>query len=187
MGGDFGVHSALGTGSTFWFTLPFTRVDDARRDALVDRSFIGKAVIRDVSLGAAGQARPRVLLAEDNEINQDVACAMLDLFNFDVDVVGTGLDAIRALEQKRYAFVLMDWHMPVMDGLTATAEVRRRNAELGNPIIIALTAEFLSETREQCIAAGMNDYLGKPFTLEELGAIVQRWLPDHVLPAANIA
>ncbi len=187
MGGSFGVQSAVGQGSTFWFTLPFTTVDESRREALKERSFIGKALIRDVSHGATNTARPRVLLAEDNEINQDVACGMLDLFDFDVDVVGTGLDAIRALEQKSYAFVLMDWHMPVMDGLTATAEIRRRNAELGNPVIIALTAEFLSETREQCIAAGMNDYLGKPFTMEELGGIVQRWLPGHVPAAQNIA
>jgi CheY-like chemotaxis protein len=126
---------------------------------------------------SGGASHAKVLLAEDNEVNQTVGRVMLESLGCEVDVARTGLEAIRALEGSSYDLVLMDWHMPEMDGLTASAEIRRRSATLGSPRIVALTADAFSGSREQCLAAGMDDYMSKPFRRDQLQAILQRWVP----------
>src|SRR5215470_4159529 len=133
----------------------------------------------------------RILLAEDNPVNQEVAVGMIESLECQVDVVETGLQAIEALERCSYDVVLMDCQMPEMGGLEATRVIREREAlpSTSHPAvhtpIIALTAHALPSDRDQCLAAGMDDYLSKPFTLEALHATLARWLSPQ--PAAASA
>jgi signal transduction histidine kinase/CheY-like chemotaxis protein/HPt (histidine-containing phosphotransfer) domain-containing protein len=134
-----------------------------------------------------------VLLAEDNPVNQEVAVNMLESFGCQVDVAATGQEAAEALAHIAYDVVLMDCQMPEMDGLAVTRIIREREMAAGptRTPIIALTAHALEGDRQQCLDAGMDDYLSKPYTQEQLYAILTRWLPSMtsspVPPAAREA
>jgi CheY-like chemotaxis protein len=116
----------------------------------------------------------RVLLAEDNPVNQEVASAMLRKRGHEVDIVDNGVDAVASAGRKGYDIILMDLQMPGMDGLRATAEIRKQPRERPVPII-AVTANAMSGERERCLAAGMDDYLAKPFKPTDLFAVVEGW------------
>jgi CheY-like chemotaxis protein/HPt (histidine-containing phosphotransfer) domain-containing protein len=120
----------------------------------------------------------RVLLAEDNVVNQEVAVNMLEGLNCQVAVAGNGLEALAALERESFDLVLMDCQMPELDGFATTAEIRRREAAAGRSPrpVLALTANAMEGDRERCIEAGMDDYLSKPFTREALAAMLGRYL-----------
>jgi signal transduction histidine kinase/CheY-like chemotaxis protein/HPt (histidine-containing phosphotransfer) domain-containing protein len=125
----------------------------------------------------------RVLLAEDNPVNVEVARAMLESLDLQVDCTRNGLEALQAVQaggnDGRYDCVLMDCQMPVMDGFAATATIRREEREAGRGRVlpvIAITANALQGDREACLAAGMDDYLSKPFTQQELAAVIGRWI-----------
>jgi PAS domain S-box-containing protein len=122
-----------------------------------------------------------ILVAEDNLVNQEVIRAMLDYLGVSVDVVSSGREALEAATRKPYDLVFMDCQMPDMDGYEATEALRRlereRNAAARLPII-TLTAHALQGDREKCLEAGMDDYLGKPFTLEQLQHIIETWLGE---------
>jgi CheY-like chemotaxis protein len=121
----------------------------------------------------------RLLLVEDNEVNQMVAAGMLRLEGFVVDVVGNGAEALEQVVQNDYDAVLMDVQMPVMDGLEATRAIRRLPKGLRLPII-ALTANAMLEDRQVCLDAGMNDYVSKPIAPDALAQVLGRWLePRH--------
>ncbi|MES2150274.1 MAG: response regulator [Pseudomonadota bacterium] len=125
-----------------------------------------------------GQRR-RVLLAEDNPVNVEVASAMLDGLGLDVHCACNGEEALQAARAERYELVLMDCQMPVMDGFAATAEIRRHEQQDGTGKalpIIAITANAMQGDRESCLAAGMDDYLSKPFTQQQLAAALGRWI-----------
>ncbi len=121
----------------------------------------------------------RVLVAEDNPVNQEVASAMLEQLGCQAELVANGQQAIEAVACSRYALILMDCHMPVLDGFAATAAIRRQEQASGLPPvpIIALTANVVKGFREQCLAAGMDDYLSKPFEQAQLRALLAQWLP----------
>ncbi len=122
----------------------------------------------------------RILLAEDNPINQQVAQTMLELLGCQVDVAQDGLDALDSLSQNTYDLVLMDCQMPNMDGFETTAKIRQReqlDPKTQPNTIIALTANALHGDRERCLAIGMNDYLSKPFSKKQLSALLETWLP----------
>ncbi|HUU32421.1 MAG TPA: response regulator [Vicinamibacterales bacterium] len=125
-----------------------------------------------------------VLVVEDNEVNQQVATAMLRRMGCEVDVVANGREGLDALETTRYDLVFMDCHMPVMDGFAATAAIRATEARRGRPHqpIVALTADALAGDAEKCLSSGMDDYLAKPFGLTELRAVLERWLPRRESP-----
>ena len=136
-------------------------------------------VIPDHPAPAIHARRRKVLLAEDNPVNVDVATAMLDAMGLDVQCVGNGAEALNAVRNGSYELVLMDCQMPVMDGFAATAEIRRHehmNGKARKLPVVAITANALQGDRESCLAAGMDDYLSKPFTQQQLAAVISRWI-----------
>jgi len=138
---------------------------------------------------ATGAPRGRVLLAEDNLVNQEVAADLLGALGMRVVVVGDGAQAVDRAAAEAFDLVLMDVQMPVMDGLRATGEIRRLEAASGRPRvpIVAMTANAFDEDRDQCLAAGMDDYLAKPVAPPLLQQCLARWLPTSQAGQANEA
>jgi two-component system, sensor histidine kinase and response regulator len=122
-------------------------------------------------------SRGRVLLVEDNVLNQVVAVGILGKLGYAVDVVAGGADAVEAAAGGAYAAVLMDCRLPGLDGYQATAEIRRREGATRHTPIIAMTASATPEVRDRCLAAGMDDHLTKPVLVADLRAMLARWLP----------
>ncbi|WP_426197540.1 response regulator [Massilia sp. DWR3-1-1] len=139
---------------------------------------------------SAPSGQRRVLLAEDNPVNVEVATAMLDSLGLSVHCARNGAEALQAARESDYDIVLMDCQMPVMDGMAATAEIRRLERDTkgmrGVPII-AITANALQGDRETCLAAGMDDYLSKPFTQSQLSALLGRWITLPLTGGARAA
>jgi PAS domain S-box-containing protein len=128
-----------------------------------------------------------VLVAEDNPVNQRVAVGMLQKLGCRADIVNDGHAAIEAVMCRPYDLVLMDCQMPVMDGFTATRSIREyeTSTQRGHVVIVALTAHAMQGDRDRCLAAGMDDYLSKPFDLEQLRRILQRWPPQWSVSPTN--
>jgi PAS domain S-box-containing protein len=126
---------------------------------------------------AQAQSRGRILVVEDNPINQKVVVKMIELLGCRVDVAGDGREAVEALERIPYALVFMDCHMPVMDGFQATHAIRRREGGGRRTPIIALTANAMQEDRQRCLEAGMDDFLSKPVASKALAETLNRWMP----------
>ncbi len=118
----------------------------------------------------------RVLLVEDNPVNQQLACRLLERAGYEVVTAWNGREACEALERERFAAVLMDVQMPEMDGYEATAAIRVREGQERHTPIIAMTAHAMKGDREQCLASGMDDYLTKPLRLEEMLMTLERWI-----------
>ncbi len=126
---------------------------------------------------AATDELRRVLVVEDNVVNQRLAQAQLATLGFAADVVASAGEALTAMAHKRYALVLMDCHMPGMDGYQATAEIRRcETGTARRTVVVAMTAHARDEARRECLAAGMDDYISKPVEIEALEAVLKRWL-----------
>ena len=136
---------------------------------------------------AARGAAPRILLVEDNPVNREVAVAMLENLGCATEAAENGWLAIEAMTATTYDAVLMDCQMPIMDGLTAAGEIRRREHTSGaaRVPIIALTANAMEGERERCLAAGMDDFLSKPFTQRQLATLLRRWLALRALPESE--
>jgi signal transduction histidine kinase/DNA-binding response OmpR family regulator/HPt (histidine-containing phosphotransfer) domain-containing protein len=130
---------------------------------------------------------PKILLVEDNPVNREVAVGMLESLGCVTHTAENGWLALEAMNNAAYDAVLMDCQMPVMDGLTATTELRRREQNAGGARlpIIALTANAMEGDRERCLAAGMDDFLSKPFSQQQLAGLLKRWLALQVLPESE--
>jgi CheY-like chemotaxis protein len=135
---------------------------------------ISPASSRDFSSAPSNKVPPRILMAEDNTINQRVAKLILQRAGFAVDLAADGVETLDAHKKEPYDLILMDCQMPLMDGFEASREIRK--LALPQPAIIAVTANALVGERERCLNAGMDDYLSKPFQAEQLVAIVVKWV-----------
>lgn len=167
MSGEINVESEINKGSNFWFTmkLPLSEVKTT-------------ASIRgDLEQFPAREKPWRVLVAEDNQVNQLIIVKLLEKFDLRTDVVGNGREAIEALQNRPYDLVLMDCQMPEMDGYAATAFIRQSKTIANNQIpIIAITANAMSGDREKVLAAGMNDYITKPLEFGRVRATLLKWV-----------
>jgi two-component system sensor histidine kinase/response regulator len=119
----------------------------------------------------------KVLLAEDNQVNQEVGRTMMETFGCMVDVASNGCEVLERMESCRYDIVFMDCEMPIMGGLEATRKIREREKQQGKPraTIVALTARSTAEDRDRCLDVGMDDYLGKPFRMVEISRMIDKW------------
>ena len=180
MGGEIGIESTASKGSTFWFTVRLEKQPDESLSLLSSQGTLQKKYdTLSLPVNAVySELRFRVLLAEDNTINQKVAQIMLNKLGFKADVVANGLEAVKALELINYDLVFMDCHMPEMDGYEATAQIRSSDSNVLNHAvpIVAMTANSMECDRKKCFESGMNAYLAKPVQREELAAVLDTWL-----------
>ena len=176
MNGKIGAQSVLGVGSTFWFTARFEKVPDKQAEEEVLDNKVQKSPEADDAPSLPDKVR--ILLVEDNPVNQRVALAMLKKLGFRTDVVANGQEAVQALQTVPYDLVLMDCQMPEMDGFEATRAVRQKESATSSPSIpiIAMTASAMQADREKCLQAGMSDFIAKPVQQGELAEMLARWL-----------
>lgn len=191
MGGTIELQSRPREGTCFRFTVyckPFDMPIQRPTELPAESVKIGETVDNQCRVD---RGEVRILLVEDNPVNREVACGMLEVLNYQIDTAENGREALDAIAKTDYALVFMDCQMPEMDGLTATKLIRAREAEragqTGGPAgaattrlpIVALTAHAMQGDREQCLSVGMDDHLTKPFTIVQLEQMLSRWLPSR--------
>jgi len=188
MGGNVGVESIKGIGSTFFFSVPLTlQADDAdcRPDKTTVESLPGRSN-RQKNATKCGT----ILVVEDYAINKKVAQIYLSELGFQTHIVSNGKEALDAMATQDFGLVLMDCQMPELDGLAATRTIRERESQTGKRVaIIAVTAHAMEGDRERCLSAGMDDYISKPIDPIVLRRITDTWLPlaeEAVCEAATI-
>ncbi|TYT74007.1 PAS domain S-box protein [Desulfobotulus mexicanus] len=206
MGGKTGVESLEGKGSSFWFTARFERTQSAEQDQRPGPASNDSQKLAHGKIPIP-QFTGRVLIAEDNDTNLEVAKGLLKKFGIRADSVTNGLEALQSLENQTYDLILMDVMMPEMDGLAATEKIRKQelqgwlpdNVIPGTDLpfsfprkktpIVAMTAGAMPKDRERCLEAGMDDYIAKPVHPDELSRVLAKWLggvtPDDTFDTSS--
>ena len=186
MGGDITVESAPGEGSTFWFSVRLLKAaspgpleDKHARAKVTTSSRSATPAAMRVKRGLEKQSA-RVLVAEDNPVNQQVALGQLRQLGYAANAVSNGLEALEAVKGHGYDIIFMDCQMPLMDGYEATGHIRALGSNVTQPYIIAMTAHAMDGDRKKCLQAGMDDYVSKPATLEKMAAALTRGLTSEV-------
>ena len=174
MGGRLGVESEIKRGSTFWFEIKLNKVS---QDRIAANSIPELEIVSSLHQKNEMRKQIRILVAEDNVVNQMVVMAHLKQLGFEGQTVANGQEVLNALQIGKFQLILMDCQMPEMDGYTATRLIREKEKAVGGHIpIIALTANAMKEDHEKCLASGMDDYLTKPFKREALSVLLNHWL-----------
>ncbi len=175
MGGSLTVRSQPGAGSAFTLRLPLPRKD------------IADASSETRSPGDGRRGRPTVLVVEDSPVNRLLVASQLDQLGYDHDLAIDGPQALEAVADRPFDLVLMDWHLPGIDGLETTRRLRRFEEQSGRPRvpIVAVTARTMSGDRQRCLDAGMDDFVAKPAGLDDLGRALRKWLPTDPSPAGE--
>ena len=172
MGGDIWFESRLGVGTTFYFDIPFEKATELKHvediDTLNHVTSNQNKIINSIN----NLKTVKVLLVEDNEINQMVTSEMIKQLGYDTEVVENGEVAITKVINSKFDIVLMDLQMPVMGGYEASRKIRETNTDIP---IIALSAETMPNTLEKIYASGMNDYISKPVDLSTLKEVLRKW------------
>jgi two-component system sensor histidine kinase/response regulator len=181
MRGEIGVDSQPGEGSRFWFTARLGKCAGSISARSADPQPSRMAPEPRLMDEAADH---RLLLAEDNPINQEVALGQLRELGFEVDLASNGAEALELARRNAYALILMDVQMPIMNGLDATRAIRRLPGRAATPIL-AMTASAFQEDREECLGAGMDDHLAKPVDPDILHLALLKWLPESAHPSAR--
>jgi signal transduction histidine kinase/CheY-like chemotaxis protein len=178
MHGTVGVSSRVGEGTTFWFNICLPRGADrsvSSENPAADSAAASMTALQNLAAGRS----VRILVADDNIVNQRVAMGMLKQLGFTADVVSNGADAIQKLATTPYDLLLMDVQMPVMDGLEATRQIRRSEPPGRRLPIVALTAGAMESDRQDCLEAGMDDFIPKPIMLKVLIDVLTKRLPGY--------
>jgi len=163
--GNIGAFGKPGGGSVFWFEIPLKLTEV---EVVAPRQHADKTPLIDT--------QKRILLAEDDQVNQLVALKQLEVLGQQADVAGNGREVLEALDRGSYDLILMDCQMPELDGLQATRLIREKGYSKADLPIIALTANVFDEDRERCIESGMNDFISKPVFIEKLRNVLVKWL-----------
>ena len=208
MGGDIGIISEEGIGSEFWFTAHMGKQNihksgetrhsnhmESKTENLVDKSSSEHASSNEEcrkslqTINRFSNNSLRILLAEDNITNQQVALGILKKLGLKADAVANGVEAVRALETIPYDVVLMDVQMPEMDGFEASRRIRDPRSAVANHgvPIIAMTAHAMQGDRDRCLEAGMNDYVTKPVSAGKLADMLDKWLPKETIASTELA
>lgn len=180
LGGEIGAESTLGQGSTFWFEIDAPAVaapveDEERRNGEIELPTSIRPVARS----------GRILVAEDNRFTQIILRRILEQLGHQVTMVDDGAACIEAVESAQYDLIIMDGQMPRVDGYTAAARIRELGAHGRRVPIVALTANARANARATCVAAGMDDYLCKPFVISEVAETIDRWLRTSPAPPVS--
>ena len=208
MGGEIGVKSKPGVGTTFWFTACFALPPDQPEsecpgelihqsqllDSITNITMTGRAgkAYSDAETKPSSQALPKshhlILLVEDNPVNQEITLLMLESLGLSCHLAHNGIEAVELVQQNYYDLIFMDIQMPKMDGIEATRTIRQwetRHEEQTATPVIALTANAMEQDKIDCLDAGMEGLLSKPFTKDQLRQTLERWLPDPPITHAH--
>jgi len=174
MNGHIGVENKPGKGCCFWVELPYVRYKGNLKENEIKQQPEREATAMKIT----APENAKILLVEDNLVNCEVAVDMLEEMGFVTDVVNNGQEAVETYDKNQHVLILMDCEMPVMDGFTATEQIRKNEIErqqVPTPII-ALTAHAVTGAKDKCMISGMDDFLSKPFSMATLQSIMSKWL-----------